>query len=259
MTPASATPSTAGPSLDRRRPGLTTARALEVVTGRSAASVADVVTGWSQVIASATTGTTGTTMATLHSDCGVELHLDPSRWHDVADVTDLDAHTRVRGSVLDVGSGPGRLVTALSALGVQVRGIDVCPAVVALATSRGADTLHADVFDDVPGAGSWTTVLLMDGNIGIGGDPDRLLSRLAEIATPEGRLVVELASPSSRSRGRRARVAHPGGLTEWFPWAVVTVDELPAYAARTGWAVAETWCRDGRWFSVLTRPQDVTP
>ncbi len=51
-----------------------------------------------------------------------------------------------------------------------------------LARSCGALALHRDVFATVPGTGDGGRgSLLADGNIGIGGDPDALLSRVAEL------------------------------------------------------------------------------
>src|SRR5262249_61510991 len=74
---------------------------------------------------------------------------------------------------LDVGSGPGRLTVALAECGIPALGIDVTPYAVHLARAAGALTLLRDVFGRVPGAGRWMTVLLADGNIGIGGEPVR--------------------------------------------------------------------------------------
>ena len=41
----------------------------------------------------------------------------------------------------------------------------------------GGPALVRSVFETLPGEGRWDTVLLMDGNIGIGGDPAALLGR----------------------------------------------------------------------------------
>jgi hypothetical protein len=46
-------------------------------------------------------------------------------------------------------------------------------------------------------------VLLLDGNIGIGGDPHRLLRRVRELLTPTGRLLVELDVDGVTAVGRR--------------------------------------------------------
>ena len=86
---------------------------------------------------------------------------------------------RCEGPTLDIGSGPGRLTVALAERGIPALGIDITPYAVDLARSSGALVMLRDVFDRVPGTGRWSTVLLADGNIGIGGDPAALLSRVA--------------------------------------------------------------------------------
>jgi SAM-dependent methyltransferase len=99
---------------------------------------------------------------------------------------------RCEGPTLDIGSGPGRLTVALAERGIPALGIDITPYAVDLARSSGALVMQRDVFDRVPGTGRWTTVLLADGNIGIGGDPAALLRRVAELLAPQGRALVEL-------------------------------------------------------------------
>ena len=102
---------------------------------------------------------------------------------------------RCEGPTLDIGSGPGRLTVALAERGIPALGIDITPYAVDLARSSGALVMLRDVFDRVPGTGRWTTVLLADGNIGIGGDPAALLRRVAELLAPQGRAIVELEPP----------------------------------------------------------------
>ena len=55
--------------------------------------------------------------------------------------------------------------------GQPALGIDISAEAVRQARRRGAPAMCRDVFEPVPGAGRWRTVLLADGNIGIGGDP----------------------------------------------------------------------------------------
>ena len=62
------------------------------------------------------------------------------------------------------------------------------------------------VFQPVPGEGGWDTVLLADGNIGIGGDPVALLTRCRELLAPAGRVLVEL-DPPGHGAARRPRAA----------------------------------------------------
>ena len=137
---------------------------------------------------------------------------------------------RADGPVLDVGCGPGRHVVALAERGVTVLGIDVSPSVLGAARARGAPVLERSVFDRVPGAGRWGTALLLDGNLGIGGDPVFLLGRIARLLRP--------GAPSWSSSRRRATRAGPrtvfldldGRPGPWFRWAHVAVDELAALA-----------------------------
>ena len=82
---------------------------------------------------------------------------------------------RCEAPVLDVGCGPGRLVGALNARGVPALGIDISARAVEQARGRGAMALRRAVEQPVPAEGRWGTVLLADGNIGIGGDPAALL------------------------------------------------------------------------------------
>src|SRR5207249_2951296 len=101
-------------------------------------------------------------------------------WLPAAQV-DRHALTRAVGPVLDIGCGPGRHVVALAEMGVPVLGIDVTADALAAARTRGALVLERSVFDRVPGAGRWGTALLLDGNLGIGGEPVMLLSRVASL------------------------------------------------------------------------------
>ncbi len=72
--------------------------------------------------------------------------------------------------------------------------MDVSPEAVDRTIRAGGAALCRSVFDPLPKEGEWGTVLLMDGNIGIGGDPAALLRRTAELAAPGGLLVVETAA-----------------------------------------------------------------
>lgn len=160
---------------------------------------------------------------------------------------------RCEGATLDVGSGPGRLTVALAERGIPALGIDVTPYAVEIARTAGALTLLRDVFGRVPGAGRWMTVLLADGNIGIGGDPAALLRRVGELLTPLGQALVEVQPPGTQLRREQVRLCHGDRTSAWFPWAYVSVDQIAEVAEDAGLSMAEVWTTDGRWFSALRR------
>ena len=164
---------------------------------------------------------------------------------------DVSIVERCQGATLDVGSGPGRLTVALAERGIPALGIDVTPYAVHLARTAGALALLRDVFGHVPGAGRWMTVLLADGNIGIGGDPVALLRRVAELLTPLGQALVEVQPPGAALRREKVRLRHGEQASPWFSWAYVGADQIAELGAEAGLARAETWTADGRWFGLL--------
>ncbi len=132
-------------------------------------------------------------------------------------------------------------------------GIDVSVAAVAAATRRGAKALHASVFDDVPGSGQWATALLLDGNIGIGGDPALLLARVHALLAPGGSALVELDAPGVKAGRFHAHVEHAGRVGPRFAWARVGPAQIPKLAAATEFDVNDLWDEAGRWFAHLGR------
>ncbi|MBO0769649.1 MAG: class I SAM-dependent methyltransferase, partial [Solirubrobacterales bacterium] len=122
--------------------------------------------------------------ARVNFDDGSEFPLPVRRYLGPIDAADERMLAGVQGPVLDVGCGPGRHLRALSRRGVFALGVDISEQAVRLACRDGARAVVADVFGELPG--SWQTALLLDGNIGIGGDPVRLLRRLAQLLHPTG-------------------------------------------------------------------------
>jgi hypothetical protein len=135
---------------------------------------------------------------------------------------------------------------------VLALGLDASPLAIRLARGRGAPVHHGSVFDAVPGAGRWASALLLDGSIGIGGAPVRLLRRVHELLHPGGRAIVELEPPGAPTRVTRAALAfrgRPSG-TE-IPWALAGVDRIDAIATAAGFTPVTSWREDDRWFAEL--------
>ncbi|MFH8568189.1 methyltransferase domain-containing protein [Streptomyces sp. NPDC017993] len=175
------------------------------------------------------------------------LPLEVERWCAGADAADLSALRRCEGPVLDIGCGPGRLVAALLAQGHRALGIDVSEAAVARTSATGGAALRRSVFESLPDEGSWGTALLLDGNIGIGGDPRALLARIAELLGRRGLLLVE-TTPADIDERVQVRVddlhgphRRQSGRHPWFPWARVGTPALLRHAAATGWTPTDRW------------------
>jgi hypothetical protein len=138
--------------------------------------------------------------------------------------------------------------------------VDTSRVAVRLARSAGATAVCRSIFDPVPGEGAWDTVLLADGNVGIGGDPVALLARCRDLIGPDGRVLVELDPPGTGVRSDRVRLEHGSERGSWFDWAHVGLDAVEALAAAAGLDVTETWQRSGRSFAALVaRPGSVVP
>jgi len=187
----------------------------------------------------------------LHDDRGARLPFEPDRWHRPPSPGERDFLARLAGPVLDVGCGPGRVLDDLARRRVAVLGIDPSPTAVALARRRGGAVLQRSVFDAVPGAGRWETVLLLDGNIGIGGDPRRLLRRCAALVRPGGEVVVEVEQPGTGWRPCRARLERDDERGPWFAWAIVGCDAIADVAAVAGLEVRTITLVEDRWMATL--------
>jgi SAM-dependent methyltransferase len=204
-------------------------------------------------------GLDGAPVYVRHADGRREL-LPTRRWTGGLQAGDEGLLDRCVGPTLDVGCGPGRLTTALQRRGLPVLGIDVSAVALRLARGAGACVLQRDVFDDLPGDGRWSSLLLADGNLGIGGDPVRLLARCHDLIAPSGLVLAELSGVSTAS------TAIPGGgwgsvrledatgrVSTWFPWGSLDAAGIGRAAGAAGLRVTASWTAVGRSFVALAR------
>jgi SAM-dependent methyltransferase len=156
-------------------------------------------------------------------------------------------------ATIDIGCGPGRLVAEIAARRVPALGIDVSTEAVRQTRTRGALALRRDVFGVVPGEGRWGYALLADGNLGIGGDPVRLLTRLSRLLAPGGSVIAEVAKHGVGLVRDRRRLRVDGRMSSHFEWAIVGLDAIDEVADQAGMAVVSTQGVGGRHTAMLVK------
>jgi SAM-dependent methyltransferase len=194
----------------------------------------------------------------LHAEDGRLIELDVGRWLGGADHADGTVLDRCSGPVLDVGCGPGRFVSAASERGIAALGVDIAETAVARTRGQGFPALLRSIFADLPGEGRWSTILLIDGNIGIGGDPLRLLTRIHGLLGASGKLLVEADPDPDANELFEVRFSEHGmPVGPVFDWAEVGRHALERYALSVGYSLGECWVSSGRTFLTLlpSRPR----
>lgn len=180
--------------------------------------------------------------------------LDIEPWSAEADWIDrvlfIDPCT---GPTIDVGCGPGRLVAALADRNVRAIGIDVSNEAVKQTRDRGAWALRNDVFSPIPDEGQFDHALLADGNLGIGGDPVRLLRRVRDVITPDGQIIVEVDPYGTGIVQNERRLRVGARTTPTFIWTVVGLDAIESVAAMARLTVTRTHSEGGRHTATLVR------
>ncbi|EFG65291.1 SAM-dependent methyltransferase [Streptomyces sp. SPB074] len=133
--------------------------------------------------------------------------------------------------------------------------MDISTAAVAHTARLGGRALCRSFFEPLPGEGRWGTVLLMDGNIGIGGGPAALPARAAALLAPGGLLLAETAPGDVDERAEvrvvGSRDALTGGAGQSFPWARVGTPALLRLAGHAGLRALAQWTAGGRSFVAL--------
>lgn len=198
---------------------------------------------------------TGTRSLPLERWCAGSDACEPA---DVLAMEVLRRAVPAGAAVLDLGCGPGRHTGYLTDRGLVVLGVDTSRRAVALTRARGARAVWGDGLGclgaspdgGAAGAGRWDAVLLLDGNIGIGGDPTRLLRRVRQLLSATGCLLVELDVADVTDAGA-VQLSDGVRTSAAFAWARLSRRDLPATAHAAAMTVLQEWTTDARTFALL--------
>ena len=190
---------------------------------------------------------------TVVSAGAASLDLDVRRWSGEADPVDEMVVSRCEPPVVDLGCGPGRMLVALNRSGRPALGIDMSEVAVATTRRRGGQALHRRLADRLPAEGRWGTVLLVDSNIGMGGDIEGLLSRCCELIGPGGLVICEVDPAPDRHEVQQVVLTVGGRTSAPLPWSRIGARTLARFAARLDLLLVEEWTAGERVFVTLRR------
>jgi SAM-dependent methyltransferase len=203
---------------------------------------------------------------------GTALYLAPfRRW---------PAHHRramrfVRGRVLDVGCGGGRVAVHVQERGQNVVAIDTSPGAIEVCGRRGvrdARLLSIDGLDE--SLGVFDTIVMFGNNFGLFANArkaKRLLRRFHELTSDRGRIVAETRDvyttddpvhlayqERNRRRGRmggqiRIRVRYRDRATPWFDYLMVSPGELDDLLLGTGWSAGRIFEGPDTYIAVIEK------
>lgn len=170
----------------------------------------------------------------------------------------------VRGRVLDVGCGAGRVALELQRRGLEVVGLDSSPLAVEAARRRGVREVWSAPLEELGDAlSSFDALVLFGNNFGIFATPSRAhrqLRYLARHTAPGAVIFAESTNPyfggapaldRTYYRRNKERLVAPGqvrvryryaNLTgAWFQWLYVSRRDMRAILHGTGWRLVRTY------------------
>jgi len=190
---------------------------------------------------------------------GHEIYLAPWRRWPAAERRAL---RYVRGRVIDVGCGAGRVARHLQERGFDVVAMDSSPLAVRATRLGGVHRTWCGSLPDLAGRiADFDTIVLFGNNMGIFGTPQRLrrvLTTWARRTAAGTRILAESTNPygggapaidrglyfRNRAAGRlpgqvRLRTRYQDETGPWFDWFFVSRAEMRTLLQGTGWRPSE--------------------
>jgi len=184
----------------------------------------------------------------------------------------------VRGRVLDIGCGVGRHSIYLQNKGFDVTGIDISPLAAKIAKQRGLKKVKLMSLTDLHfNPNSFDTVIMMGGNFGLIGTPERgktILRKLNRITSEDGIILAETRDPyrtedplhleyhkQNLKKGKlggqmKIRIRFEKTVSRWFKWLLVSKNEIQQIVKATGWKVDRFLDSEGSSFVAVLRKRE---
>jgi SAM-dependent methyltransferase len=166
----------------------------------------------------------------------------------------------VKGRVLDVGAGAGRVALYLQRKCHKVTSIDDSPLAIKVCRMRGVKNAIVLSFERISRfkSSSFDTVVMFGNNFGLLGSrakAKRLLKVMHRITSDDARIIAESTDPYkttrlshlayhafNRRRGRmggqlRLRIRFQSAIGRWFDYLFVSKQEMKEILKGTGWKV----------------------
>jgi SAM-dependent methyltransferase len=198
---------------------------------------------------------TGITTVSNLSRGGIEdenpLPLDISRWSGAADAVDMLVVARCEPPVIDLGCGPGRMVQALTESGQPALGVDMSSVAVELSRARGGLALRRRIDEPLPAEGRWGTALLVDTNVGLGGDVAALLARCIRVVVPGGLIICEVDPMPERHEVHTVVLRTHRATSPPLSWSRIGASALLQVATALDLLLVEEWTSGRRAFVAL--------
>lgn len=179
--------------------------------------------------------------------------------YDVWPEIQKQAFEYVMGRVLDIGCGAGRHALYCQEVGLDVLAIDTSPLAIKVCQERGLNQAKVLPVTQIRSRlGVWGTILMLGNNFGVLANVKRarwLLKRLANVTSPEARILAETLDPyrttesihltyhkQNVARGRlggrvRFRVRYKAYCSDWVDYLFVSKEEMEMILEGTGWQV----------------------
>jgi SAM-dependent methyltransferase len=189
-------------------------------------------------------------------ESSIEQYVWPfERWADHPEGLALEY---VKGSVLDIGCGAGRVALHLQNMGFDVTGIDISPGAIEVCREQGLKKAYVMPVEDLDFPdNTFDTILLFGNNFGLLGTDDLLITMLQKLQRITREDAVVLAGTicptdtdnprhlkyheKNRSEGRppglvRLRLKYNGETGDWFDLRLAQPEEMQYVAERAGWS-----------------------